>query len=183
MELKKLVIDKLLTERLILIPYTIKICEHILSNDFRDFDGMPFKRGINWPDEDALESLPRILNHLLKVGAPTGYESWMIIKKDTFEVIGDLGFKGFNSGCNNIDIGYGIIKEERRNGYTGEAVETIIKWVFSTEIVDEITANCLIDNTGSINILKKNNFKQIKIENDSIYWSLKLSDFRIKIIT
>jgi ribosomal-protein-alanine N-acetyltransferase len=38
----------------------------------------------------------------------------MIIKKDTKEIIGDLGFKGFNDKDENVDIGYGIIKEERR---------------------------------------------------------------------
>ena len=49
--------------------------------------------------------------------SPTGFESWMIIKKDTLEIIGDLGFKGFNHQKGSIDLGYGIIKEERQKGY------------------------------------------------------------------
>ena len=72
----------------------------------------------------------------------------------------------------NIDLGYGIIKEERRNGYAEEAVNEIIKWAFSNKIIKEITANCLIENISSINLLNKFNFKQVKIENDMIYWSL-----------
>lgn len=54
----------------------------------------------------------------------------MIIKKDTLEIICDAGFKGFNSIENNADIGYGIIKEERRNGYAEEAVIELISWAF-----------------------------------------------------
>ena len=48
----------------------------------------------------------------------------------------------------------------------------IIKWAFSNEIIKEITANCLTENSSSINLLNKFNFTQIRIENDMIYWNL-----------
>lgn len=172
MKVKKLEIDKLVTERLFLIPFTINICRNILSKDYKDLEVLNLKKGKSWPDADVLDTLPRIINNLNKVEFPTGFESWMIIKKDTMEVIGDLGFKGFNNEEENIDLGYGIIKEERRNGYAEEAVNEIIKWAFSNKIIKEITANCLIENISSINLLNKFNFKQVKIENDMIYWSL-----------
>ena len=72
----------------------------------------------------------------------------------------------------NIDLGYGIIKEERRKGYAEEAVREIIKWAFSNKIVKEITANCLKENVSSINLLNKFNFIKLKIEDDMIYWKL-----------
>ena len=133
---------------------------------------MNLKKGKSWPDADVLDTLPRIINNLSEVKYPTGYESWMIIKKDTSEIIGDLGFKGFNNEEENIDLGYGIIKEERRKGYAVEAVREIIKWAFSNKIVKEITANCLTENRSSINLLNKFNFRQVKTENDMIYWNL-----------
>jgi ribosomal-protein-alanine N-acetyltransferase len=65
---------------------------------------MELSKGKSWPDMDVLETLPRIINNLTKVGIQ-GFESWMIIKKkDTKEIIGDLGFKGFNDKDENIDI-------------------------------------------------------------------------------
>jgi ribosomal-protein-alanine N-acetyltransferase len=172
MKVKKLEIDKLETERLILKPYTIQVCRNLLNNDFSDLEIWNFKKGKSWPDTDVLETLPRIINNLTKVDAPTGYESWMIIKKDTFEIIGDLGFKGFNNDAKNIDLGYGIIKEERRKGYAEEAVSAIIKWAFSNEIIKEITANCLTENINSINLLNKFNFAQVRLESEMIYWKL-----------
>ena len=172
MKVKKLEIDKLITERLILMPYTIDLCINILNGDYRDLEVLNLKKGKSWPDADVLDTLPRIINNLNKVEHPTGYESWMIIKKETLEIIGDLGFKGFNNKEKNIDLGYGIIKEERRKGYAEEAVSAIIKWAFSNKIVKEITANCFTENVSSINLLSKFNFIQLKTENDMIYWNL-----------
>lgn len=172
MIVKKLEIDKLITERLILIPYTIDICRNILNSDYKDLEVLNLKKGKSWPDADVLDTLPRLINNLNKVEYPTGYESWMIIKKDTSEIIGDLGFKGFDIEEKNLDLGYGIIKEERRKGYAVEAVNELIKWAFSNKKIKEITANCSTENMSSINLLNKFNFRQVKTENDMIYWNL-----------
>jgi [ribosomal protein S5]-alanine N-acetyltransferase len=178
MKIKKLEIDRLITERLILIPFTLNICKNILNKEYKDLEALSIKKGISWPDADVIDTLPRIINNLNKVEHPTGYESWMIIKKDTLEVIGDLGFKGFNYESENIDLGYGIIQEERQKGYAVEAVKEIIKWAFSNERIKEITANCLAQNISSINILNKFNFKQIKVENEMLYWNLINSNYK-----
>nr|WP_309758608.1 GNAT family N-acetyltransferase [Flavobacterium sp.] len=93
-------------------------------------------------------------------------------------MIGDLGFKGFNDKDENIDLGYGIIKEERRKGFAEEAVREIIKWALSNEKIKEITANCLSSNSSSINLLKKFNFTKISVENEMIYWNLVNKDYK-----
>lgn len=172
MHKRTLQIDPLLTERLILIPFTIQVCSNLINNDFSDLLEMGLRKGRSWPDADVIETLPRIINNLSKVESPSGFESWMVIKKDTSEVIGDVGFKGFNYEAENIDLGYGIIKEERRKGYAEEAATALINWAFSNEIVKEITAQCLTDNAGSINLLKKLNFIETKTEHDMAHWSL-----------
>ncbi|UOX35558.1 GNAT family N-acetyltransferase [Flavobacterium sediminilitoris] len=172
MKIQTLQIDKLTTERLILIPYTIQICENIINKNFSNLFDMGLKRGKSWPDNDVIETLPKIINNLSQVESPTGFESWMIIKKETLEIIGDLGFKGYNHKEENIDIGYGIIEEERRNGYAEEATKELIKWAFSTGLIKEITAKCLIENTGSINLIKKLNFIEAKRDHEMIYWTL-----------
>lgn len=173
MKIQKLQINRLKTERLILLPFTIQICKNIINGDFSDLNKLGFKKGKSWPDNDVIETLPKIIENLSKVESPTGFESWMIIKNDTLEVIGDAGFKGYNYEEENIDIGYGIIEEERRKGYAEEAVTTLINWAFSNQIIKEITARCLTNNISSINLLKKFNFLEIKTENEMVYWSLK----------
>lgn len=178
MKIKTLAIQNLETERLILIPFTIEICKNLLIGDFNDLFKMGLKKGKSWPDSDVMETLPKIINNLSRVEHPTGFESWMIIKNDTFEIIGDLGFKGFNYEEKNADIGYGIIKEERKKGYAEEATSKLIKWAFSKENVKEITARCLIDNVTSVKLLKKLNFVETKKDNEMIYWSLQNKQFQ-----
>ena len=172
MQVKPLHLSFLETERLLLIPYTQQMCEKLLKSDFSDVEHLNLKRGLSWPDEDVIETLPRIVLNLAKVEAPTGFESWMIIKKDTREIIGDLGFKGFNVAEGTIDIGYGIIKEERRKGFAEEAVKELMQWAFSNDEVKEITARCLIENTNSIKLLTKFNFTEQKTENGMKHWRL-----------
>jgi [ribosomal protein S5]-alanine N-acetyltransferase len=172
LKIQTLKIDRLITERLILVPFTMQICKEIINDDFSSLFKMGFKKGRSWPDDDVIETLPKIINNLSKVKSPTGFESWMIIKNDSLEIIGDLGFKGFNYDEENADIGYGIIKEERRKGYAEEAVLELIKWAFLKEIVKEITARCLIDNTSSNNLLQKLNFIETKKDDKMVYWSL-----------
>ena len=172
MKVQKLQIENLQTERLLLIPFTTQICKNLIHNNFSDLHTMGFKKGKSWPDDDVLETLPKIISNLSLVEAPTGFESWMIIKNDTLEIIGDLGFKGFNYEKGNIDIGYGIIKEERGKGYAEEATKALIKWAFTVDIVKEITARCLTNNNSSIKLLKKLNFVVTTNDDEMIHWSL-----------
>jgi [ribosomal protein S5]-alanine N-acetyltransferase len=172
LKIQPLQIDRLITERLILIPFTTQICKNIINDDFSNLFKIGLKKGKSWPDNDVIETLPKIINNLSKVKSPTGFESWMIVKNDSLEIIGDLGFKGFNYEEGSADIGYGIIKEERRKGYAEEAVLALIKWAFSKEFVKEITARCLIDNVSSINLLEKLKFIEEEKDNEMVYWSL-----------
>jgi len=55
--MQPLQIDRLLTERLILIPFTIQICKNIINDDFGDLSIMGLKKGKSWPDTDVTETL------------------------------------------------------------------------------------------------------------------------------
>ncbi|MFV0139593.1 GNAT family N-acetyltransferase [Empedobacter stercoris] len=172
MKIKEITIDKLETERLLLVPFTIDICEDMLYNDYRILEEKGFLKGKDWPDQDMMDTIPKIIQKLLIHNYVTGFESWMIIKKDTKEIIGDVGFKGFNAADENVDIGYGIIREERRKGYAEEACTELIRWAFSQEIVKEVTAKSFSDNFKSINLLKKLGFEKVVEHNGFTYWSL-----------
>lgn len=172
-------INNIETERLILIPFTTQICNEILANKFNTIENLELKRGKNWPDHEMMETLPKILFNLSKVNSPTGFESWMIIKKDTNEIIGDVGFKGYNTIFHKADIGYGIIEAERKKGYASEAVKGLINWAFTSENLELITATTLINNTDSIKLLEILHFNQIEQEDNFFYWELTKEDFHV----
>lgn len=158
------------TERLYLVPFTLEICEEILQKNYSVFEKFNLKIGKNWPDEDFLESLPRVIQLLKKVDTPTGFESWMIIKKETNEIIGDVGFKGFHFLKNSCDIGYGIVQAERRKGFAYEACKGLITWVLETDPEITITATTHLSNSASIKLLKKLNFIEHYRDETYIHW-------------
>ncbi|MDH6252406.1 ribosomal-protein-alanine N-acetyltransferase [Chryseobacterium sp. H1D6B] len=160
------------TERILLIPYNKTLINKIQQEDYTIFDDMNLIPAKDWPDEDVLETLPRVLINLEKVSAPTGFESWMIIAKEKNEIIGDIGFKGLPDSEGRIDLGYGIVESARKKGYAREAASALIKWAFKDSKVLEITAKCDIKNTGSINLLTSINFERTNIEENMIGWSL-----------
>ena len=160
------------TNRLVLLPFTTQICTEIRNNNFELITTLGLKKGINWPDLDILETLPKIITNLAKVNVPTGFESWMIIKKETNEIIGDLGFKGYQEQSHSCDIGYGLIEAERSNGYALEATQGLINWVLKNDASITITATTHISNNSSIKLLQKLNFIECNRDNTFIHWQL-----------
>ncbi|MBS7332301.1 MAG: GNAT family N-acetyltransferase [Weeksellaceae bacterium] len=165
------------TERLTLIPYTKEIAQDILDSNFKSIEALNLTCGKNWPDQEIIETLPKIVFNLSKVIAPTGFESWMIVKKDTNEIIGDVGFKGYNTIYNKADIGYGIIETERNKGYATEAVIALINWAYTNDSLTLITATTLVDNQPSIQLLERLKFSKIEQENNFYYWELNRQDY------
>jgi [ribosomal protein S5]-alanine N-acetyltransferase len=166
-------VEQIITERLFLIPFTKRITTFILDGYYEELINMGFSLGEGWPDEDAIETIPKILRNLELVKEPKGFESWMIVKKDRMTIIGDTGFKGKPNPKGEIDIGYGIIEQERKKGYGIEAAQGLVGWAFSKTEVKTITAKCLINNTDSARVLEKIKFKEISRDDEMIHWSLK----------
>lgn len=122
---------KIQTSRLTILPFTIEICEESLSNSFGTIAGMGIYPGNGWPDTETIDTLPRIIKNLRKVSQPSGFESWMIVDTSTNLLIGDIGFKGIPNEHGEIDLGYGIIENERKKGFAHEAATGILEWAFN----------------------------------------------------
>ncbi|MCM3080563.1 MULTISPECIES: GNAT family N-acetyltransferase [Brevibacillus] len=163
---------RIFTQRLILIPFTIKIAKSIIQGKYEELTDMGLGLGEGWPDEDTMETLPKIIKALELVEEPTGFESWMVIKKDEMSIIGDAGFKGRPNTEGEVDIGYGIIEAERKKGYGFETATGLVVWAFSQPEVNKITAKCLINNIDSARLLKKMKFKEISRDDEMLYWSI-----------
>jgi ribosomal-protein-alanine N-acetyltransferase len=162
----------IITDRLLLIPFTKEIANIILSGDLTKLIEIGFHLGEGYPDEETLDTIPKILHNLNLVPEPTGFESWMIVLKDEMTIIGDIGFKGKPNHLGAVDIGYGIIDSERKKGYASEASHGLIKWAFANSEVTLITAKCLLENIASSKILTKLNFYEVGRDNEMIHWEL-----------
>jgi len=164
--------EKLETERLLLIPFTKQICHLVNDKNFIALKNKGMNAGKGYPDQETLDTIPKIVANIELANGPTGFESWIIIKKEGMKIIGDVGFKGIPNQAGEIDLGYGIIESERKNGYAFEAAKALSNWAFLHPYVKKITAKCLIENNGSAKILEKLNFKNVGKDATMLHWVL-----------
>lgn len=167
------------TNRLILVPITLEIVTYLINRQSAKVESMGFKINDKWPTEDTMDILPIIQEELKKNKTHTGFEVWMICKREDMTIIGDIGFKGQPNEKGEVEIGYGLIEEERRKGYGYEALSAMINWGFKHEKVNCIKADCLIDNIPSIKILEKSGMKETKRDSELVYWEIFKKSYQI----
>lgn len=164
------VINSIETERLIIIPITLEITKELLQGSSKEVDKLGIVMDGEWPTDDTKDILPIILQSLEVNKIPSGFETWMIVRKDDRRVIGDIGFFGKPNELGEVQIGYGLVKHEQGKGYGSEALKAIVNWVVAQGEVKTILADCLIDNTPSATILKKVGMQEINRDDELIYW-------------
>ncbi|GFP76609.1 GNAT family N-acetyltransferase [Clostridium fungisolvens] len=160
------------TTRLILIPITLEVTKSLISGGSKEVEKLGIKIDENWPTDDTKDILPIIYETLEKAKIPSGFEAWMIVKKDNMQVIGDIGFHGKPDEKGEVEVGYGLVENERGNGIGFESLKAIIDWAISQKSVKVIKAECLIDNKASSRILEKVGMKEINRDQNLIYWEL-----------
>ncbi|WP_042220793.1 GNAT family N-acetyltransferase [Oceanobacillus manasiensis] len=112
------------------------------------------------------------LEELKKDESSLGWGVWLVIDRQTNKIIGDMGFKGKPDLDKSVEIGYGITPTEQNKGYATEALHRIIEWAFNSNMVNTISAECLVGNTSSIKVLEKLKMQKIQEVDGMLYWKL-----------
>ena len=161
------------TERLTLITMNYNMICSLINGTNSELTNMGLTCGDGWPRQDTYDIM-RILAKTMKEGQePFGYEVWLIIKKDGMVIIGDAGFTEPPDTDGKIEIGYGLIDNERKKQYCYEAVKALIAWAMAQDRVKIICADgVLVDNFGSIRILEKVGMKEIRRDEEGIYFEM-----------
>ncbi len=84
----------------------------------------------------------------------------LIIETENKNAIGCIDLYDFNPL--HLRAGIGILisaAEYRRKGYAGEALDILIKYAFNTLNLNQIFCDIGVENTGSITLFQKHNFK------------------------
>lgn len=165
-------IERIFSERLFFVPFTLDVATSILKGNLEVLENLGLQTDKNWPDNESIETLPKIIKNLKIVKEPTGFESWMIVRQDNMFVIGDAGFKGKPNANGEIDIGYSIIEKEQKKGYGFETAKKLADWAFLQQDVKHVTASCLISNIASARILEKVGMQEISRDEKMIYWRI-----------
>ncbi|KOR26685.1 GNAT family N-acetyltransferase [Clostridium sp. L74] len=158
------------TNRLILIPITLEITKSLINKSSKEIEKLGVECDKEWPTEDTMDILPIINNSLEKSKRPTGFETWMIVDKNSKKIIGDIGFHGIPNEKGEVEVGFGLVKHERGKGFGFESLKAIMNWLNFQENVKVIKAECLITNKPSARILEKAGLKEVNRDNELIYW-------------
>lgn len=158
------------TNRLKLIPFSLEICKALLERNHEILRDLGLNSGEGWPSSEILEILPMFIELIENEKGVNGFGAWLIIKKESMTVIGDAGFKGSPNSNGEVDVGYSIVENERNKGYGYETVNALVDWVFSKPEVTAVTADCDLNNIGSIKILKKLGMSEVSRDEENIYW-------------
>ncbi|MHC2992706.1 acetyltransferase [Pontibacter sp. HJ8] len=171
-----MLIQPIHTNRLVLVPFTLPVAQALLAFNTGILAQIGLQPTRFWPDQESMDTLPRIIKRLEQVPEPTGFESWMIVLKHNATVIGDAGFKGAPNQEGAVDIGYSIIEQEQQQGYGLETAKALMDWAFRQPDVKAVTANCLLENAASIRLLAKLGMREIVRDDEMIYWKLPKSE-------
>ncbi len=80
---------------------------------------------------------------------------WLMVLLEKQKGIGMAGFKGAPAGVGQVEIGYGISGAYEGQGYTTEAVRTLLGWAFSHPDCQSVVAETRKDNLASMRVLEK----------------------------
>lgn len=83
--------------------------------------------------------------------------------------VGMIDLFDFNPQHKRAGIGVLILKHFQKNGYAFEALEILIKYSFTILNLHQLYANITSDNSKSLSLFTKHNFKQVGVKKDWIF--------------
>lgn len=150
------------TSRLILVPTPLHVLEARIDREsFRATlhvgdRSLDVQFPPEWPGE-ALVLFPELIQRLRSdQRVPWG---GTIIERAELVAIGQMSFKDLPDEQGAVEIGYGINPGYQRRGYATEMARALVGWALAQPDVRVVTAECRIDNIGSIRVLKNSGFQ------------------------
>jgi [ribosomal protein S5]-alanine N-acetyltransferase len=113
--------------------------------------------------KDAKEFIPK----RRKAFGENAYD-FVIVLKETKEVIGSIGIMNINKRDNRAEIGYYLAKEHRNKGYMTEAAKTLITFGFEKVKLNRININHVKGNIKSKKVILKLKAKYEGLERKAV---------------
>ncbi len=159
------------TNRLTLHTLDLPLLEAASRRDNQAIEALGFRTNGEWPAPDFYEAIPYFRELLIRNNGTQGFDSWVIVAKDTREIVGGIGFLGNPDPNGIVEIGFATNESHRRKGYCVEAARALISWAWAQENVRGIVARCEPGNAGSAGALTKLGFRLDREDAEYRYWT------------
>ncbi|MBI3660040.1 GNAT family N-acetyltransferase [Candidatus Acetothermia bacterium] len=169
--------EKVVTDRLELIPATAEMIRSDMNE--RPLLSRILDAGVpeGWAPPSSVAAKEFFLRQLEDAPNQTGWSVWYWVRRDGRVLIGNGGFKDKPSHDGTVEIGYSVLEQFQKKGYATEAVRALIQWAFSHPQVARVIAETYPDDTPSIRVLEKSDFKYLGkgSEEDTIQFEVQKS--------
>jgi RimJ/RimL family protein N-acetyltransferase len=145
------------TPRLRLLPLGADAIDALLAGDrerLTRLTGARFPEPLRPPPltEDVL---PQVRDRVRRDPAELGWWTWLVVRKDTGEAVGSVGFGGGPDPEGAVMIGYATYPNVEGRGFATEAAEALVHWALSHPTVDRVCAAMPPDNQPAIRVAQK----------------------------
>jgi RimJ/RimL family protein N-acetyltransferase len=103
---------------------------------------------------------------------PQPYGPYQIVLRAGGRVIGDIGFHAPPDSGGSVTLGYGLVPEERGNGYATEALRRVIVWGLAQPPVSAVLADTTHDNVPSRRVMERAGMRAAGSDARKLYYRL-----------
>jgi ribosomal-protein-alanine N-acetyltransferase len=136
-------------------------------------------RFVTWDAHKTPEDTLRFLQWATdryKTGEPG---DWAIMDKATGHIIGSIGLVNTEQGNRCCEVGYVIGRDHWGKGFTTEALQRLVRFLFEECGFNRVQAMCCEENAGSSRVLEKGGFRyegllMQRMRMKERFWNLKL---------
>jgi RimJ/RimL family protein N-acetyltransferase len=152
--------DRVVAERVELQQVPVGLARVLADPEADDPGSRTWARGYPLP---GTRVAARNLVRQAEAARHDGNGQWgmfLIILRETGEVIGDIGFHGPPDEAGTVEIGYGIVEQYRGRGLVGESAVAVCDLTWSRPEVSRIIARTEEGNGASAGVLRHAGFRE-----------------------
>ena len=152
----------IVTPRLELVPATPELTRAALDGPRALGAGLRASVPSTWPPEYLdRPSLEFTLDRLAESPAQAGWWLHFVVLTGAARrtLVGSAGYKGPPAADGTVEVGYGIVSDQRRRGYASEVVRGLVAHAFALPQVARVIAETLPELAPSIGVLRKCGFR------------------------
>lgn len=159
----------LFTPRLRLEPVTQALAEAAQAGGAAFADQI----GADAPDDWCAASLSLVARSISHAWGPSPAPTRAVaIHHAEGVVIGDVRFEPSLRAAREFEIGYGVARSRRRQGYAVEMASGVIDWLFEEAGAETVIAGCDSGNLASIATLRRLGFWLDSTPGSTFWWTM-----------
>lgn len=140
------------TERLILRKLEISDLEQVYNNWCSD---PKVSKYVTWDMHENIEQTKEYIKFKLGLYEKDYRFDWVVVIKETNEVIGEIDSVKQSLNYNLVELGYCYGSKYWNNGYATEALKAVIRYLKEVALVEKVTACHISTNPASGRVMQK----------------------------